>query len=479
MALLYPLLLLLVIGLIALLPPTADGVEAHEVVVSLAVDASNVEIQYEAIRLLTSLQHNGGTLSTSRVAVCISYEGENETTIDPQLLASLQQYNLWSVRYSKRYSLPALSPSLNKLCALDPPGVGDDDYLLYLDADIFVVSDPLVALTRYAAQADVLCGRPWNTFRGVGPDDFFEFVGLPSMFEDARYPLLESFAGGRTLYGMCNSGMYFMPALVARAMVAAARVYLTRATTPQFRDKEFYSPSSFGIDSAVLWAAQYSLNYTVAIAPTTLNFMASTEPFMPRFLQRDRDRVVASLAEAGALVGGPAEALLLAEVEVPILAHFSQGSELYVFYREREQEATGPQTTPTIVTADAATTEAAPEIATTPEAALDYASTGARVAEPSDIPTDWPYMTAEVTSSGDVDALPPATPVDSHTHIHIPTPTLTFTCVVNMQGHLRAELGESRLLPVAYGLINNNTECEAYADALAPYSRAMKAAPQD
>jgi hypothetical protein len=472
------LLLLLVIWTIALLPPTADGVEAHEVVVSLAVDASNVEIQYEAIRLLTSLQHNGGTLSTSRVAVCISYEGENETTIDPQILASLRQFNLWSVRYSKRYSLPDFSPSLNKLCALDPPGVGDDDYLLYLDADIFVVSDPLVPLTRHAQQADVVCGRPWNTFHRLEPDDFFDFVGMPSMFDDAQYPLLESFAGGRTLYGMCNSGMYFMPALVARAMVVAARAYLTRATsTPRFRDKEVYSPASFGIDSLVLWAAQYSLNYTVAIAPTTLNFMPSTERFMPKFLQRDRDRVVASLAAAGALVGGTAEALLLAEVEVPVLAHFSQGSELYVFYHEKEREATGPQTVAAIATTATATTETAPETEATPESPSSDTGTDTAVIEPSDLPTDRPYTTAEVASSGDVNALPPDTPIDPHTHTH--TRTRTHTCVVIMRGHLPAELGESRLLPVVYGLINNTTACEVYADALAPYRRAMKAAPSD
>ena len=443
--------LLLAIGLIASLPRAADGVEAHEVVVSLAVDASNVEIQYEAIRLLTSLQLNGGTLSTSRTAVCISYDGEDETTINPQLLASLQPFNLSSIRYSKRYSLPDFSPSLNKLCALDPPGVHDDDYLLYLDADIFVVSDPLVPLTRWVHQADVVCGRPWNTFHGLGSEDFFEFVQVPTVFDDGQYPQLEAYAGGITMYGMCNTGVYFMPALVAQAMVAAARVYLVRAAnTPRFSGMDVYSPSSFGIDSVILWAAQYSLNYTVAIAPTTLNFMAPTEHFMPKFLQRDREQALATVAKTGAPAGGGADVdSLLKEVEVPILAHFSQGSELYIFYKEHEDDETPP-----------------PPSSTASEAVLNdagVAAVGGTATLAASAAAPNAAGTVEMNPSGDA---MPAT--------YASFDPATHTCVVIMRGHLRDEWGSSRLLPVVYSLINNVTACEVYADALVPYGGAMK-----
>ena len=142
-------------------------VDARKVVISLAVDASSLEIQYEAIRLLVSLQLNGGTLRTSRIAICVSYDGIDESVIDPQLIASLHQFNPWLSSYSKRCSPPTWSPTLNKLCAFDLPGMNDDDYLLYLDADIFVLHDPMIQLSKHAGKADIVCGRPWNTFTGL------------------------------------------------------------------------------------------------------------------------------------------------------------------------------------------------------------------------------------------------------------------------------------------------------------------------
>jgi hypothetical protein len=194
--------------------------------------------------------------------------------------------------------LPTASPSLNKLCAFDPPGLRDDDYLLYLDADIFVADDPLPLLTKHAARADIVCGRPWNTFEGM--QDFFEFVALPTAFDDDRSPLLESYAGGLTFYGLCNSGMYFMPSAVAVAMKYGALAYLLKAQTdPHYRDRDPYAPSNFGIDSIVLWAAQYSLNFTVDIAPTALNFMAPVEKYMPRFLRLDADEAAAEEERQG------------------------------------------------------------------------------------------------------------------------------------------------------------------------------------
>lgn len=465
-------LLLIIIGIVVFfILPTTDGVKAHEVVVSLAIDASNVEIQYEAFRLLTSLQLNGGTLSTSRVAVCISYEGEDEATIDPQLLASLQQFNLWSVIYSKRYSLPEWSPSLNKLCALDPPGVQEDDYLLYLDADIFVISDPLIPLTKYARRADVVCGRPWNTFTGLVLEDFFDFVGVPSMFDDARYAMLESYAGGRTMYGMCNSGMYFMPALVAKAMVTAARVYLTRAAiTPKFRHTEAYAPSNFGIDSIILWAAQYSLNYTVAITSTTLNFMAPTERFIPRFLQLDRENAL-SEAEALARGVGAADPSSLADVELPILAHFSRGSDLYIFYSESEQTATTAATATAEIAAASAPMQTASDAALIDAGDTVQSNIAAQEKQPAG---------AVVDQMGN--AMPTPAPTVSSPSVPSPSPTASDdpaapVCVVIMRGHMPEYMGLSLLMPLAYGLFSNDTACRIYADALMPYAAAMKLTP--
>jgi hypothetical protein len=148
-----------------LLPP-------EQVLMSLSIDSSSLEIQREAIRLLTSIQIFGESLKQSPIFICINHEIEDESNVgeiekSTRLLVEqiyLLDFEKLIISYSKSLPYPTYAPSLNKMCAFDPQSLLDTEgedgnaadqymqeakYLLYLDADIFVAQDPLPLLAQH------------------------------------------------------------------------------------------------------------------------------------------------------------------------------------------------------------------------------------------------------------------------------------------------------------------------------------------
>ena len=330
-------------------------ISSHDVVVSVALDAGSLEITREALRLFKSLNIFGGELKYARKIVCISHDGVFE---DDRLLQDLKNLNVSEYHFSPRYSLPERAPTLNKMCAFNPPGLRKSDYLLYLDADIVIAQDPLPLLSTYTPlnHSELLCGRPWNTFPNI--NQFSNYVGeeIDTPFFD--YPPLHTISEpGLTYYGLCNSGMYFMRATVATHMHATALLYLEKSITDHhFRITIPYAPSYNGIDSVILWAAQYALQYTVTILSPRLNLMAPVEKRLEKYLhtQEEQDRYHVALTYQGRSSqggsGNDAEFVLAGGVPSlwdnssscgmggignnmnghtsPVLIHFSRGSDL-------------------------------------------------------------------------------------------------------------------------------------------------------
>jgi len=215
----------------------------------------------------------------------------------------------------------------------------------------------------------------------------------------------------------------------------------------------------------VLWAAQYSLNFTVDIAPTALNFMAPVEKYMPRFLRLDADEAAAEAAraarrqgmdvspegsgdvtekEAAAAAAATAAAAAAAAATRPVLAHFSRGSEFYVEFHDRtlpSRQYIGKEI-------DVEAAHKAAEAAGTAATAI---------------------ATAAVDGNGDSQNVPAPAPAA----LAAPVNTSAMACVVVMRGHLEPP-GESLLLPLVWALINNETACRVYGDALFPFQKAVK-----
>lgn len=185
----------------------ADGINARNVVVSVAIDAESPEIMREGLRLFLSIEMFGESLKNARRSVCISHSGA--MPVEPAFLRQLKALNVSDIYTSQRYSLPDAAPTLNKLCAFEPRLLNADDYLLYLDADIFVATDPLPLLAAHAplAPTTVLCGRPWDAMKGdmhMFPD-FVGDVGRGMNFYQRE--ILETLSEpGFSFYGTCNTG---------------------------------------------------------------------------------------------------------------------------------------------------------------------------------------------------------------------------------------------------------------------------------
>ena len=143
----------------------------EDVIVSLSIDSSSLEVQREAMRLLTSMQLFGGGLSDCPLFICLKHDVEDVTdTLEIQkrsknLIEQIQflDFEKIVITYSKSLPHPEYAYSLNKMCAFDVDipldhasrqqewfnYFDDAKYLLYLDADIFVAHDPLPILSSY------------------------------------------------------------------------------------------------------------------------------------------------------------------------------------------------------------------------------------------------------------------------------------------------------------------------------------------
>jgi len=192
------------------------GFDPTDVIITLAIDAGSTKIQFEAFRLLRSIEIFGGSMKLSKINVCVSLFNEESAEIRDKWVQLLHLFGVNSIVFSKRYSPPEFSPTLNKLCSFEPLNIVGNPYILYLDADIFIAKDPYPRLADFLASAntttkyaDIHCGRPWSIMQGI--EDFVSFIGFPSNMLN-RNLLLPTFDGGVSFYGMCNTGVYLLRA---------------------------------------------------------------------------------------------------------------------------------------------------------------------------------------------------------------------------------------------------------------------------
>jgi hypothetical protein len=283
----------------------------HEnIIIAINIDMEVNKYVYEGLRLLKSLQLFGGNLKYSRLFVCLAtneYHNSNKSERFQLILSLLKEFNITYLQYHERFSMPNFSPSLNKLCCLNISHYHfhDDDYLLYLDSDIFISKDPLPLLNYYITQSrydyeeyDIYCGRPWNTFPNLHL--FHEFVGYHDPHMNISYNDYYSFIynqsnlldtisiHGKTLYGMCNTGMYLIRIKVMASYYNTIMTYFNRVNSSWFTYDsnaiDTYSYTYFGIDSILMWAAQHALYLKIRIVSPLLNYIAAAENYLLRFI---------------------------------------------------------------------------------------------------------------------------------------------------------------------------------------------------
>ena len=143
-----------------------------QVVVSLSIDSSSLEIQREALRLLTSIHLYGESLNQAHISICINHDVEDKSNVAEIerrthfLVKQIHElgFEKLTISYSQSLPYPTFALSLNKMCAFNPQAFVPDRanagadgqrkqeevrYLLYLDADVFVATNPLPMLAPH------------------------------------------------------------------------------------------------------------------------------------------------------------------------------------------------------------------------------------------------------------------------------------------------------------------------------------------
>lgn len=275
---------------------------------------------------------------------------DRSSTSFQELLHNVYQFNQSQMRQRNRcnpetehsYLSPDFSPTINKLCSFESSLEIIDfeqkfDYFLYLDADIFVASNPFPHIeeilrsttlepsdntTITEGDVDILCGRPWNSYSELRHfPDFVDYLKTTATDDttiddsirnrfysgDLNYKIMETISpGGTTIFGLCNTGMYFMKAETVQPFLQAIKFVLSRmndfhpfitsidengnsnelVSSMENADSALYRTKHYMVDSIAMWASQFLLNLDVIIAPIEMNYIAAAENYLVRFLHQ-------------------------------------------------------------------------------------------------------------------------------------------------------------------------------------------------
>jgi hypothetical protein len=345
------------------------GWNPQEILVSITIDVNNEEVLREGVRLFLSIVQFGGSLKSSVLDICLVDKVRSQDSSDKvtQLITYFGSFGIQSLNSRGRldpdyFPRSNYSQTINKLCSFeaieDYRKTFDLKYFLYLDADLFILQDPLPLLEKElfpnGKEETVYCSRPWNAFAEL--EYFTDFVFYqPHLYSDTHsarlknslmralfrsfpeetdsmktetnndfFPFLETVSpGGRSLHGLCNTGLYFMNIITAEQVYRDSLYYLSivedfaiSATTNReditSQEKEkilnFYNNKHTMIDSLIIWAAILYRDYLVRLLPIEMNLIVPAGDYLLPFLQMNESLQIPTM---------------------PTILHLSRGSDLF------------------------------------------------------------------------------------------------------------------------------------------------------
>jgi hypothetical protein len=332
--------------LILLLNVSSEIIKPDALLVSFTIDVNSDEVVREGLRLFLSIAFNGSRLRHALVDVCLvdkrhrqDQRAEKVISLFNSFSSEIPRLNIRTVQNSSFFPSSDFSPTIHKLCSFESSVLYSDErikYFMYLDADIFLMSDPLARIEEefisvstpevdsYVPKGHILCSRPWNTYNEL--KYFFDFVdffnrsdSLPGasarLFRNFSedwlqlerkwtnnddYPMMKTISpGGMTFHGLCNTGVYFMTIEAAQQLFRDSINYLS--VLPVFSnhlfsnflsDKSeeerelilsFYSSRHYMIDSLLLWASSYHNNHRIILSSIQLNYIIAAGNHLLRF----------------------------------------------------------------------------------------------------------------------------------------------------------------------------------------------------
>jgi hypothetical protein len=322
------------------------GWNPQEILVSVTIDVNNEEVLREGVRLFLSIVQFGGSLKSSVVDICLVDKVRSQDSSDKvtQLVTYFSSFGIQSLNIRGRldpdyFPRSTYSQTINKLCSFeaieDYRKTLDLKYFLYLDADLFILQDPLPLLEkelfRNGKDKTIYCSRPWNSFTEL--EYFTDFVFyqphlysgsssarlknslMRSLFSSSLeeinnwkretnndfFPFLETISpGGQSLHGLCNTGLYFMNITTAEQVYRDSLYYLSIVedfansiathrediTSPEKKKiLTFYNKKHTMVDSLIIWAAIMYRDYLVRLLPIEMNLIVPAGDYLLPFLQ--------------------------------------------------------------------------------------------------------------------------------------------------------------------------------------------------
>jgi hypothetical protein len=257
--------------------------------ITTTIDISNEEIVREGLRLIQSIRSFAGEMNDAFLEVGVVYQ-ERDSLLEQNVVKSLNHLNV-SIRYCQSVQRPRYSPTLNKFCSFHDIPAEKYDYFLYIDADMFIVYNPvplfssvLLQLTEQGKPYDIYCGRAWNALTEMNyfPAliDYYNITGYNFTDENAFASTISP--GGTTFQKACNTGLYFMPTKQSNRMSQYIHSHIL-PTYQGFYNKTLiplYDEGNYMVDSFVLWVAQYALHLDTFILPIQFNYLVAVEDYI-------------------------------------------------------------------------------------------------------------------------------------------------------------------------------------------------------
>jgi hypothetical protein len=152
-----PLPVLLAIEILIVCGGTPNDFNSEGLLVVTVIDTSSASIIRDSMTLFRSVRLYGGSFNDAIFKACIILKKTNSPdVVDLELLQNLNTLN---ISYEFMYSVPDnVSPTLNKFVCLKAFSAHQFEYILWLDADIFIFQDPVPYFSAALTEAKESAG---------------------------------------------------------------------------------------------------------------------------------------------------------------------------------------------------------------------------------------------------------------------------------------------------------------------------------
>ena len=255
------------IGLLTWHWAASETIDPSRIQVATVLDVASPQITRDSFTLIRSLRLHGGTLNKATLTVYIPIASKDYFFDADELISKLAALNV-EVDFIDQ-TLPPSPRTLNKFAAWQMFDYHRFDYLLWLDADIFVMADPIPLLQRVPrdSRQTLMCAPELYSYM-----QRFPHVNETNLFANPNLSLFRLLGQAEIVpHGVCNTGVIF----IERSYLQAFLYELPKSMS-EIDAKNPYTRDRF-LDSLYFVRTVHRVGKPLGILPYDLNFMTNFE----------------------------------------------------------------------------------------------------------------------------------------------------------------------------------------------------------